>query len=84
MRKYSAILLLAKHHVLVALPVDLAVFPGREVLLNNADELMNYTKSEEQQMEDFVKELVDAKVTPRCLCVPVKEGVKTALGIVCM
>merc|ERR1719460_3601048 len=32
------------------------------VLLNNADELMNYTKSEEQQMEDFVKELVDAKV----------------------
>jgi len=32
------------------------------VLLNSADELMNYTKSEEQQMEDFVKELVDAKV----------------------
>ena len=56
----------------------------REVLLNSADELMNYTKSEEQQMEDFVKELVDAKVTPRCSCVPVREGVGTALGIVCM
>lgn len=32
------------------------------VLLENAQQLMDFTKSEEQQMEDFVKDLVDAKV----------------------
>merc|ERR1712118_481049 len=32
------------------------------VLLNNAQELMDFTKSEEVQMEDFVKGLVEAKV----------------------
>jgi T-complex protein 1 subunit theta len=32
------------------------------VLLNSAEELMNYTKSEEAQMEEFVMGLVEAKV----------------------
>ena len=32
------------------------------VLLNSAQELMDFTKSEEVQMEDFVKGLVEAKV----------------------
>jgi T-complex protein 1 subunit theta len=30
------------------------------VLLNNADELMNYTKGEEQKMEEFIKGIKDA------------------------